>query len=89
MHAPLTPMPGFRQLHSRLVVTLREKIRSGELTERGTARLTGLSQPHIHNVLKEKRFLSMDAADTILLAVHLDTVDLIPAGDLVAGLSRR
>lgn len=82
-------MPGFRQLHSRLVVTLRELIRSGELTERGTARLTGLSQPHIHNVLKEKRYLSMDAADSILLAVHLDTVDLFRASELVDGLSRR
>jgi hypothetical protein len=82
-------MPGFRQLHSRLVTTLRERIRSGELTERGTARLTGLSQPHIHNVLKEKRSLSMQAADTILLAVNLDTVDLMQASELVAGLSRR
>jgi len=82
-------MPGFRQLHSRLVLTLRERIRNGELTERGTARLAGLSQPHIHNVLKEKRFLSMDAADTILLAVHMDAVDLIPASELVDALSRR
>jgi hypothetical protein len=82
-------MPGFRQLHSRLVVTLRELIRSGELTERGTARLAGLSKPHIHNVLKEKRCLSMDAADSILLAVHLDAADLLRPSELVAGLSRR
>jgi hypothetical protein len=82
-------MPGFRQLHSRLVVTLRERIRSGELTERGAARLTGLSQPHIHNVLKEKRYLSIDAADSILSAVHLDTVDLLQASELVDGLTRR
>ncbi|MGO9229671.1 MAG: XRE family transcriptional regulator [Bryobacteraceae bacterium] len=82
-------MPGFRQLHSRLVLLLREKIRSGELTERGAARLTGLSQPHIHNVLKEKRYLSIDAADSILLAIHVDTLDLYRASELVAGLSRR
>jgi len=82
-------MPGFRQLHSRLLMTLRERIRSGELTERGAARLTGLSQPHIHNVLKEKRRLSLDAADTILLAVKMDAVDLFEAGELLAGLTRR
>ncbi len=82
-------MPGFRQLQSRLISTLRERIRSGELTERGTARLTGLSQPHIHNVLKGKRSLSADAADTILLAVRLDTVDLFQTSELIAGLGRR
>ncbi|MGB9458498.1 MAG: XRE family transcriptional regulator [Bryobacteraceae bacterium] len=82
-------MPGFRQLQSRLISTLRERIRSGELTERGTARLTGLSQPHIHNVLKGKRSLSAGAADTILLAVHLDTVDLFQTSELIAGLGRR
>ena len=82
-------MPGFRQLESRLLSMLREKIRSGELTERGAARLTGISQPHIHNVLKGKRSLSIDAADTILMAVHLDTVDLFRASELVEGLSRR
>jgi len=82
-------MTGFRQLESRLLATLRERIRSGELTERGTARLTGLSQPHIHNVLKGKRSLSMDAADTILMAVHLDTMDLFRGSELVEGLGRR
>ncbi|HEY9139369.1 MAG TPA: XRE family transcriptional regulator [Bryobacteraceae bacterium] len=82
-------MPGFRQLETRLVSTLRERIRSGELTERGTARLTGLSQPHIHNVLKGKRSLSMDAADTILMAVHLDAGDLFQSSELVAALGRR
>ncbi|HEY1217354.1 MAG: XRE family transcriptional regulator [Bryobacteraceae bacterium] len=82
-------MPGFRQLESRLVSALQERIRRGELTERGTARLTGLSQPHIHNVLKGKRSLSMDAADIILVAVRIDTVDLFQSSELVAGLGRR
>jgi hypothetical protein len=82
-------MPGFRQLESRLVSVLQEKIQSGELTERGTARLTGLSQPHIHNVLKGKRSLSMDAADTILITLHMDTLDLMRSSELVAELGRR
>jgi len=82
-------MPGFRQLESRLVSMLQEKIRSGELTERGTARLTGLSQPHVHNVLKGKRSLSLDAADSILEALHLEVVDLFQSSELVAALGRR
>lgn len=82
-------MPCFRQLQSRLVTTLRERIRSGELTERGIARVAGLSQPHVHNVVKGIRFLSMDAADAILLAVDLDTLDLLRASELVTGLGRR
>jgi len=82
-------MPCFRQLQSRLVTTLRERIRSGELTERGIARVAGLSQPHVHNVVKGIRFLSMDAADAILLAVDLDTLDLLRASELVSGLGRR
>ena len=82
-------MPCFRQLKSRLVTALRERVRSGEITERGIARLAGLSQPHIHNVLKGKRSLSADAADALLLAVHLDTLDLFQSSELVAGLGRR
>ena len=82
-------MPGFRELQWRLVRALREKVRSGELTERGLARITGLSQPHIHNVLKEKRSLSAGAADAILLAVHLDAMDLLQPSELIAELARR
>jgi len=82
-------MHGFRQLESRLVSMLQEKIRSGELTERGAARLTGLSQPHVHNVLKGKRSLSMDAADNILVALHLEVLDLFRSSELVAALGRR
>jgi len=82
-------MRGFRELESRLVTILRGKVRSGELTERGLARLTGLSQPHIHNVLKGKRLLSPDAADTILFTLHLDTLDLFRPSELIAWLGRR
>ena len=82
-------MPSFRQLHGRLVATLQDKVRSGEITERGVARLTGLSQPHVHNVLKGKRYLSADAADAILTALHLDTLHLLESGELIDALGRR
>jgi transcriptional regulator with XRE-family HTH domain len=67
----------FLQLEQRLVDHLRELVRCGELTERRLARMTGISQPHIHNVLKRKRSLSFDSADLILHVLHLDLLDLL------------
>jgi len=72
-----------RQLHDRFIESLRARVRSGELTERGIARLTGVSQPHIHNVLKGKRLLSTETADEILLRLRLDLFDLIQPQDLL------
>lgn len=71
----------FRELERRLVDHLRELVHCGELTERRLARLTGISQPHIHNVLNRKRSLSPDSADLILHALHLDLVDLLTPGE--------
>ena len=72
----------FQELQYRLVASLRERVRSGEATERGLARITGISQPHIHNVLKGKRLLSCEAADTICRHLNLDLIDLVDPGDL-------
>jgi hypothetical protein len=69
----------FAQLNLRMTTYLRECIRRGELTERGLARATGISQPHIHNVLKGKRVLSGELADEILRKLHLDLKDFIRA----------
>lgn len=67
----------FQGLQTRLVVHLRHRVRSGEITERSLARVTGISQPHLHNVLKGKRFLSVGKSDQILHQLHLDLMDLI------------
>ena len=67
----------FEQLHTRLVDYLQRRVRSGEITERGLSRITGVSQPHIHNVLKGKRVLSITRADGILRQLHLDVLDLL------------
>jgi hypothetical protein len=71
----------FQGLQTRLVVHLRHRVRSGEITERSLARVTGLSQPHLHNVLKGKRFLSVGKSDQILHQLHLDLMDLIESGE--------
>ncbi len=67
----------FRGLHERLRKDLRERVQRGELTERGLARLTGISQPHIHNFLKGQRSLSQPTADRILHHLRINVLDLL------------
>jgi transcriptional regulator with XRE-family HTH domain len=79
----------FNELQQRFAEHLRERVRSGELTERSLARSTGISQPHIHNVLKGKRTLSADRADAVLRYLNLDLVDLIQLDELLEWQRRR
>jgi transcriptional regulator with XRE-family HTH domain len=67
----------FQEFQDRLVSVLRSRLQNGELTERRLARLTGISQPHVHNVLKGKRILSLRAADRILHRLGLSVLDLL------------
>jgi len=67
----------FHELHGRLLLSLRMRLSNGELTERRLARLTGVSQPHVHNVLKGKRLLSPRTADQILQRLGLSVLDLL------------
>jgi transcriptional regulator with XRE-family HTH domain len=72
----------FQEMERRFIDNLKHRIRSGELTERGLARLAGISQPHVHNVLKGKRIFSLPAADQILRALRLDLLDLISSEEI-------
>ena len=56
---------------------LRARVRNGEVTERGLARLAGISQPHLHNMLKGVRALSAEKADLLLNRLELSVVDLL------------
>jgi transcriptional regulator with XRE-family HTH domain len=67
----------FLELERRFLEHLRFRVRSGELTERRIASLTGISQPHIHNVLRGKRSLSWETADVILHVLRIDLLDLL------------
>lgn len=67
----------FRDLQHTLIADLRDRVRNGELTERGLARAVGISQPHIHNVLKGKRVFSLEKSDVILRRLSLDVRDLV------------
>jgi hypothetical protein len=79
----------FGDLRARLIEHLRYRVRRGDATERGLARQTGLSQPHLHHVLKGKRLLSLESADQILKRLEIDALDLISTEDLQGLRSRR
>jgi hypothetical protein len=79
----------FLRLQARLINHLSERVRSGELTERGLARLTGVSQPHIHNVLKGRKLLSIPMADQVLRELRLDLLNLIEPEDFEEGKINR
>ena len=82
-------MLDFQQLHHRLTLLLLERVQGGELTERGIARITGVSQPHIHNVLKGKRLFSAVTADAVLRELGLDLLDLVERRELLEWQQRR
>jgi transcriptional regulator with XRE-family HTH domain len=79
----------FYDLQQRLLDVLRQRLRSGEATERGLARDTGMSQPHLHNVLKGRRLLSIEKADEVLRRLHLDVLHLVATEELQESIRRR
>jgi transcriptional regulator with XRE-family HTH domain len=68
-------------LQQRFVALLRKRVRNGELTERGLARMVGLSQPHMHNVLHGKRSFSVETTDEIMRRLRMDVLDFIEPGE--------
>ena len=79
----------FYDLQQSLLEELRQRVRSGAATERGLARLSGMSQPHLHNVLKGKRVLSLEMADEVLRRLQIDVLHLIEREELRESRRRR
>ena len=75
-------------MKNRLLDNVRLKLRNGENTERGLALRVGLSQSHMHNVLKGERELTVDVADRILDELGMSALDLVERSELVAYLGR-
>lgn len=75
-------------LQQALIAAAHVRIRNGQVTVRGLARMSGVSQPHLHNVLKNLRLLSTDSADRLMRALNLSTEDLMweAAGGSAGGL---
>jgi len=82
-------MLGFHQLQGRLIAIVQERIRSGELTERRLALKIGISQPHVHNVLKGKRVFSITVLDAVLFELRMDVIDLLDRDDFARARDKR
>ena len=72
----------FRELQGRLLRYVVRRIRNGEFTERGLARILGVSQPQLHNVLKGARPLKPEFADCLLQHFKIGVLDLAGVGEL-------
>src|SRR5689334_21608337 len=79
----------FRDLQDRLISFIVTKIRNGEFTERRLARVLGVSQPQLHNVLKGVRPLKPEFADCLLRQFDIGILDLALHAELSAHLEAR
>jgi transcriptional regulator with XRE-family HTH domain len=76
----------FVALQSRLIKIANLRIENGDFTERGLARILGISQSHIHNVLKGARKLKPELADHLMSRLDISVLDLIESGELSDGV---
>jgi hypothetical protein len=67
----------FQQLQKKLVDLARQRVRGGQFTERGLARMCNVSQPHMHNVLKDIRSFSSESADRLMRVLDIRVSDLL------------
>ncbi len=81
--------PSFERLLKRLVRRLVGNLTNGEYTERGLARLLGISQPHLHHILAGKRALTPHVADSILASLGWSLSELFSAEELAQMILRR
>jgi len=70
-------------LQQRFVALLRKRVRNGEVTERGLAKLVGVSQPHMHNVLRGKRAFSLQTTDDMMRQLRVDVLDLVEPSEWI------
>jgi plasmid maintenance system antidote protein VapI len=71
---------GFIFLQQCLLSEVLRRINNGEITERGLARVIGVSQPQMHHVLKGKRRLQVELADRLLEKFGIDLQTLLDDG---------
>lgn len=72
----------FEVLQLRLLAFVNLQIKRGEYTERGLARILGVSQPQLHNVLKGARALHSGLADRLLRRFGISALELLTAAEL-------
>lgn len=72
----------FLEIQARLMSRICHLVHNGQLTERGFARISGISQPHIHKVLKGTRTLSTARFDLLLKSLNCSVLDLFQDEEL-------
>ena len=72
----------FQILQTRLIQFVNNRIQNGDFTERGLAKILGISQPQIHNVLKGARKLRPELADRVIRKFDMSVLDLLEAGEI-------
>lgn len=82
-------MPTFAAFEDRLIRFVVNRIQNGDCSERLLARLIGISQPHLHHVLKRTRSLRKDLADALLRHFEITLPDLLSKEELEAHLEGR
>lgn len=68
---------------------LQTLVKQGTFTERRLGRTAGISQPHVHHILKGVRKLTPAAADSFIRALGLNITELLEDSELRAERSRR
>ncbi|MGJ5816052.1 hypothetical protein [Paludibaculum fermentans] len=76
-------------LQHRLLAAVKHRLSNGEYTERSLSRHIGVSQPHMHNVLKGVRGFSTDFGDALLAGLDFSLLDLIQSKELGFELEQR
>ncbi|MBC8167930.1 MAG: hypothetical protein H7Y20_18935 [Bryobacteraceae bacterium] len=76
----------FSDLRDTFLNSLRAGVCNGETTERSLARLVGVSQPHMHNVLKGTRTLTPELMDRFLYHKRLSVLDLVDSAAIARHL---
>jgi len=79
----------YSHLSNLLLEYARNLIRNGEYTESGMGRLLGISQPHVHNVMKGVRPVTPELFDLMLRRLGVDVLDLYTDAELNFHVTRR
>lgn len=79
----------FAVLQARLIDLVNARIQNGDFTERGLARILGVSQPQVHNVLKGARKLRPEFADRLISILEITITDLLETAEMCDKLTAR
>jgi len=72
----------FTVLKARLIRFVNLRIQNGDFTERGLARILGISQSQVHNVLKGARKLKPELADHMMRKLDMSVLDLLDPSEV-------